>query len=223
MSEAAPFLAGTERCSQWYSRGETQGQACDGSVWVLGISLGTRGELGFPCCIPHCTSWKGAAEFDFTPQHGESLKDFRLDGVHNDQEVLAGHFRAVIGKVTNTSSRGARQKVQGQGGCDQIPFFAPRADGPWSHFRGLNQCSKGGCVEASSVWCPGLSWGQEALPIWEDGPSQTSLAHPGRAGALSFIIIHRTSTKALELGLWTSELEHEQEKNRNASRIKLCI
>lgn len=107
MSEAAPFLAGTESCSQWCSRGETQGQARDGSASVLGISLGTRGELGFPCCIPHCTSWKGASEFDFTPQHGEALKDFRLDGVHNDQEVLAGHFRVVIGKVTNTSSRGA--------------------------------------------------------------------------------------------------------------------
>lgn len=29
------------------------------------------------------------SEFHFAPQHAEALKDFRLDGVHNDQEVLA--------------------------------------------------------------------------------------------------------------------------------------
>lgn len=121
--------------------------------------------------------------FDFIPHRGEALKDFRLDGVHSDQEVLAGHFRVVIGKVTNRSSRGAWQKVQGQGGCDQIPFFAPGADGPWSQFRVLNQRSKGGSVEASGVRCPGLSWGQEALPAlgrWAL-PNQPSSSQQGRS------------------------------------------
>lgn len=51
------------------------------------------------------------SEFDFAPQHGEALKDFRLDGVHNDQEVLAGHFRVVIGKVTNRSSSSGSRRM----------------------------------------------------------------------------------------------------------------
>ena len=51
---------------------------------------------------------EGVSESDSIPQDSEALEeDFRLDGVQNDKEVLAGHFRAVIGKVTNRSSRGA--------------------------------------------------------------------------------------------------------------------
>ena len=68
---------------------------------------------------------------------------------------------------------------------------------------------------------PGSAEGRRLCLLWEDGLFRTSLAHLIRAGASSVIITHGTSTEALELGSWTSELRHEQEKNRNASRIKL--
>lgn len=64
-------------------------------------------NLVWPAVL-HCTSVEGVSEFDSIPQDSEALeKDFRLDGVQNDKEVLAGHFRVVIGKVTNRSSREA--------------------------------------------------------------------------------------------------------------------
>lgn len=76
-------------------------------------------------------------------------------------------FRVALGKVTNRSSRKARQNVQGQRGCDQIPFFASEADRPPSHFEVLNQHPEGeecGGQECVVLMCSGV--GREAL-LWK--------------------------------------------------------
>lgn len=81
-------------------------------------------------------------------------------------------FRVALGKVTNRSSRKARQNVQGQRGCDQIPFFASEADRPPSHFEVLNQhpegeeCGGQECVVlCAQVWVGRHCFGSS--PCWK--------------------------------------------------------
>ena len=65
-------------------------------------------NLAYPAVSHIALHGKGCQSLILHPTMvSEALKDFRLDGVHSDQEVLAGHFRVVIQKVTNRSSRGA--------------------------------------------------------------------------------------------------------------------
>lgn len=87
-------------------------------------------------------------------------------------------FQSAIGKDTNKSNGRAGWKVQGQGECDQISFFASGADRPWSHLGVLNHTQ--GDVEASSVLCSG--GGGEVL-LWRS-TCQRKVGSPLASSAL---------------------------------------